>query len=174
MTNRRTIAESYACATHSSNLRHREYTDDTDRLTAIAWSDSEFGGKLFRLKYANERATYAPTLDRWREVVEKKALARRWELSAEDMLKVANLSFEFWLFDICPVCSGHGVAKLANSPVLGDAPCNACNGTARRSLICDAGLRNFILDMISNLEERIVSAGGRAIAKLSVKLDLTK
>lgn len=165
------FAQQYSRATHSSNLRSDKYHSDTDKLAAMALS-GELGTLLFRVKFANDATSYPKLLVKWQEIVAKKAIRRRWpkHITAK---KVAVASLDYWLNDVCTVCSGKCYMPLPNTPkVLSDTACQACLGLGKKRLLCEANWRDFITQLVDELEDLARSAAHAAMRKLAVEMTL--
>lgn len=168
------IVQSYCSATLSSNLKDDEFHHATEKLAAVAISGMPTGSPanlLFRVKYANDATSYNALLGEWETIVSTKAVIRSWPKHI-NARKVARLSLEHWVNDVCPVCSGRGHVPLAGIPnVLDDAPCQSCRGTAIKPLICEENWRKYITEMVEALDSMAVYAGGEAIKKLANDMD---
>lgn len=166
------IVEKYSRGINSSNLRSDEHHFDIDSLTAVSWAtrekNCELGSLLFRVKYGNDATTFQALLDAWSIAVADK---RQWpkHLPAK---KVAEKSLDYWLNDVCPACTGKGVQKLPNVPVMGDEACQICDGTGKKPLMCEANWRDPILDMVYLLDRMAFDAAGRAMKLISNEMDL--
>jgi hypothetical protein len=191
------IEKSYARATVSSNLKDDEFHHDHEKLAAVALSGLGEGiwphaNMLLRVKYAGDASSYYRLAEEWRAHVKIKAALRGWpiEISAS---KVARISLDYWLNDVCPVCTGRGSLPVAGIPnVLLDDPCPVCAGTGARPIdlhpskvekyghalpsttscawwptVRPAKLVNYVKDMVELLQTLTIRAGGEAIRKLS-------
>ncbi|MDB5777593.1 MAG: hypothetical protein JWP38_3726 [Herbaspirillum sp.] len=164
------FAQQYSRATHSSDLRCDEHHGDTDKLAAAALS-SELGASLFRVKFGNDATTYAALLAKWSELVVKKSIHREWPKHVTAH-KVAVASLDYWLNDVCPACSGKAYEPLASAPnVLSDMQCKACKGQGKRPLVCEHRARDFVADMVEELEDMARTAGNNAMRKLASDMD---
>jgi len=82
--------------------------------------------------------------------------------------KIARLSLDHWLNDVCPECFGTGFRATPDSPsLLSDIPCKACKGTAKRQVQAKHNLLNYVSDMVESLEAMTVQAGREAVRKLA-------
>jgi hypothetical protein len=158
------LAERYARATQSGNLRNDELHVTTDVLMAMALS-SNFGSLLVRVKYANDATLYRRLLDQWTWIVSNKALRRTWP-DHIPVDKVAFLSLRRWLNSVCPACTGHGKVKELGAPVLSERDCPLCQGKGETELRCDSRVRDYVLDMVEELELDVLRAVQRAKKKL--------
>lgn len=165
------FAQSYTRATQSNNLRCDEYHSDTDKLAAAALS-GVLGGMLFRVKFGNDATTYAALLEKWVEIVTKKASHRQWPKHVTAR-KVAGASLDYWLNDICLVCGGKCYKHKRDNPdILTEALCDTCKGSGKKPLVCEENWRKFIGDMVDELEDMARSAARAAMKKLSSEMDL--
>jgi hypothetical protein len=168
------IVQSYARATISSNLKDDEHHHDHEKLAAVAMSGKLTGSPgnlLLRVKYANDATSYKALLAEWETIVGTKAVIRAWPQHIIYQ-KIAALSLEYWINDICPECGGKGHMPLSGVPsVLHDDACNACGGTGIKALVCDERLRRYIADMVDTLNSMVIHAGGEAIKKLANNMD---
>ena len=164
------LAQQYSRAAHSSNLKCDKHHTDTDKLAAVALS-GELGTLLFRTRYANDHTSVKTLHIKWSEIVAKKASMRQWPKHVAAH-KVAALSLDHWLNDVCPVCSGKCYEPLANVPtVLSDTQCKACKGQGKRPLICDQRERDYIGHMVDELNDLAHSAAQNAMRKLASEID---
>lgn len=165
------FAKQYSRAIHSSNLKSDEYHTDTDKLAAAAHS-GDLGSLLFRVKYANDATTYSTLLTKWMEIVTKKCAMREWPKHVS-ALKVAAASLDYWLNDVCPVCSGKCYKPVPNVPtVLSDTVCQACLGQGKKPLVFESRSRDYVADMIEELDDLARSAAQIAMRKLASEMDL--
>ncbi len=164
------IIERYSRSISSSNLKSGEHHFDTDNLAAVALS-SCFGAKLFRVKYANDASSYQALLAEWETMVGVKSVLRKWPQHVK-YLKVARLSLDHWLNDLCPECGGKGVKPLPDIPnVLSDDPCQACNGTGLAKINCEKRDLKYVEDMTETLHDLSRYAAGQAMRKLASDMD---
>lgn len=169
------IAQKYARATQSSNLKSDEFHHDTDKLAAVALSGGAgFGNLLFRVKYANDSTSYVALAEAWEwEVKKRAALDRRpWPLHI-NAAAVAKASLKYWLNDLCPVCGGKGVKKMEFVDVLSDEPCESCEGSGKRPMDCDARIHGYVAQMVLVIEAMTITAGANAMRRLSSDMDLS-
>lgn len=167
------IIEKYSRSISSSNLKSDSEHFDADNLAAVAVADlanGGLGGVLFRVKYGNDATTYNTLLSAWKEKVSKKSDLRQWprHITAN---KVAEISLSYWLNDVCDVCEGRGYETLPNSPVLSDVVCKCCKGEKKRPLVCEANWRDYILDMLEDLDEMARYSAGEAMRRLASDMD---
>lgn len=158
------LAERYVRATLSGNLRNDSLHFSPEILMAMALS-SHFGGLLARVKYANDAASYHRLLSKWTDIVTAKAGRRAWPEHI-DVGKVAYLSLRRWLNSVCPACTGLQRVKVLGAPVLSDRNCPLCQGTGQTELRCSSILRDYVLDMIEELDSNFWTAVARTRKKL--------
>lgn len=165
------IIESYSRATQSSNLKDDQFHHTTEKLAAVALS-SKLGSVLFRVKYANDATSYARLLEDWIEIVVIKAAIRNWPKEVSPR-KIARLSLEYWINDLCQCCGGKGYPSLENVPnVLSDKQCKVCDGTGKRAIAAKHDLVDYVADMVEAIEEMTRHAGSEAIKKLAQDMTL--
>jgi hypothetical protein len=158
------LAERYARATISGNLRNDALHVGADVLMAVAMS-SNFGAMLMRVKFANDVSSYRRLRDQWTWIVSTKALRRNWPVHIPIDL-VAETSLRRWISSVCPACTGLKHVKLLGAPVLADRDCPVCHGTGQTELRCDARIRDYVLDMVEELEADLQRSVTRARKKL--------
>ena len=158
------LAERYAHAVGSHNLKNDSLHSDTDVLMAVALS-SPYGGLLLRAKYQNDATAYRKLRDHWTWVVSTKAQRRDWPVHIP-IDTVARVSLRVWAFDNCPACTGRKKETIFNTPSLSDKDCPLCKGTGTQELRCDPSLRDYVLDMIEELHGATRTALARAARKM--------
>ena len=159
-----TIAERYARATISGNLRNDELHSVTDVLAAMALS-GDFGGRLARVKYANDTSSYRRLLHEWTWIVSTKADLRGWPEHIK-VNTVAYLSLRHWLSSMCPACTGLKRIKVLGAPVLSERDCPVCRGSGDVELRCDLRVRDYVLDMVEEVDSHFRNSMARASRKL--------
>lgn len=165
------VIQRYTRATATSNLRDDAHHHQTEVLAAAALSGG-VGTMLFRAKYAGDASTIPALRERWREIVISKAALRNWPGDISPA-KVARLSLDFWLLDVCESCTGRAYEPLAGIPsVLGDTPCRACSGSGRRPLVAPHRLLRFVEDMLEALDAAAQHAAGQMMRRLASEMDL--
>ncbi len=164
------VIQKYSHAIGSSNLRDDAHHHATEVLHAAAWS-GELGSKLFRVKYANDVTTYPALLEAWRDIVKSKAVLRHWPADISPS-KIARLSLNHWLNDVCPSCTGRGYQPVAGVPsVMSDIACKQCAGTAKRSIEAKHSLMDYVTAMAEVLDEMSARAAGEMMRKLANEMD---
>jgi hypothetical protein len=158
------LAERYARAAISGNLRNDALHVTPDVLAAMALS-GRFGAMLVRVKYCNDASCYYRLLHQWTWIVSTKALRRNWPVQIP-IDKVAYLSLRRWINSVCPACTGLGYIKELGAPVLSDRACRLCKGTGQVELRCNPAIRDYVLDMVDELETDMLRAVIRAKKKL--------
>jgi len=165
------MAERYARATLSSNLKDDEHHHVTDTLAAMALGSSDFGALLFRVKFANDRTSYPQLRVLWIDKVTEKADLNHWSTKIKPF-KAAVTALEYWLNDRCPACFGLGYQKIPGTPHLSDVACHICEGTGTMPFICDKYMEEQALGLLGDLNELARIAGAGAIKKEADKLDM--
>jgi hypothetical protein len=158
------LAERYARATLSGNLRNDALHVGADVLMAVAMS-SNFGALLMRVKFGHDTSSYYRLEQQWTWIVSTKALRRNWPAHIP-IDKVAYLSLRRWLSSVCPACTGLKHVKVLGAPVLSERACPVCHGTGETELRCNPAIRDYVLDMIEELEADVNRAVARARKKL--------
>ena len=164
------IVAKYSRSVTSSNLKDDAHHHSTEALAAVALS-SALGSNLFRVKYANDATEYNSLLEKWREIVKKKSIIRSWpdDISTR---KVARISLEYWLDDICRTCKGRGHLPIVDvDKVLSDDPCPCCNGTTKKPIEAHNRIIDYVTDMVKSLENMALYSGDQATKKLSCEFD---
>ncbi|MAF04404.1 hypothetical protein [Herbaspirillum sp.] len=164
------LIEKYTQSVGSSNLRDDEHHHSTEVLAAVAMS-GDLASLLFRVKYYNDATSYSALSEGWHNIVLKKSQLRKWPEHIKAK-KIADLSLKHWLNDICEACGGRGVEKHENGPYISDVPCKVCKGTARKAVACDRQSREFVEDMVADLDEQALRAGAMAMRKLAKQMEL--
>ena len=159
------IAERYARATLSSNLRCDDKHSDTDTLMAIALCGVDMGPLVLRVKMANDVGSLHELKRAWLAVVAKKAFAQSWP-DHISVKKAVATSIEYWLNDICPACTGKKSDQIDNTPCLTGVDCPACNGTGKRAVPCDQDHAPYVRDLAYTLDGIALSATNGASTKL--------
>lgn len=172
------FADRFVRSLVSSDLRDDAHHHDLDAIAAAALA-GDIGSLLSRVKYADgtinrlfegNSQNLAQLLKLWKTVVAKKGQERRWVkdntawgLQAAMALyaRVAECSLAHWLDGKCKPCGGTG--KSHDLRV-----CTTCKGTARAAIECGGFERDRTLDMISELEDLVLSHNSRAAGRLRV------
>lgn len=151
------IAERYARATHSSNLKCDDRHTDTDTLMAIALCGVNLGPLVLRAKMANDVGSLHELKRAWLDVVARKAFMHSWP-DLVSVKRVSAISIEYWLNDICPVCTGKKSDQIDNTPCLTGVDCSACDGTGKRPIPCDKDHAEYARDMAYALDAIALSS----------------
>lgn len=159
-----TIAERYARATLSGNLRNDMLHVGADVLMAVAMS-SNFGALLMRVKFAHDARIFRRVLDQWTWIVSTKALRRNWPEHIP-IDKVAFLSLRRWINSVCPACTGLKRITVLGAPVLSERDCPVCRGSGTTELRCNPAIRDYVLDMVEELEADVQRSASRASKRL--------
>ncbi|NML61805.1 hypothetical protein HHL21_12080 [Massilia sp. RP-1-19] len=165
------VIHKYTLAVSSSNLRDDAHHHSTEVLAAAALC-RDLGTRLFRVKYAGDATTYPALLEDWRTIVEGKAAVRTWPADVSPR-KVARLSLNHWLNDVCPVCTGRGYEAVRGAPtVMSDNVCKACGGTAKRAVEAKHNLIHLVEDMVEVLNAMSAHAAGKTMKRLASEMEL--
>jgi hypothetical protein len=158
------LAERYARATLSGNLRNDALHTAPEVLMAVALAGG-FSSQLIRLKFGIEAPSYRRVLEEWTWLVSGKAVRRTWpdHISPD---RVAYQSLRYWLNSVCPACTGHGKVKVLGAPVLSEKDCPLCSGSGKTELRCEFRLRDYVLDMVEELDAYVRRGMFRANKKL--------
>jgi len=128
-----------------------------DRIAAFAFSD-RLGNLLWRLRWANDRHSFAPAVfllsSRMRVHGELRSMRE----------KVAQCALMEWLNDVCVPCQGRGKLVPKDTPIATHS-CTVCNGTgkARHSDAARARALGLEVGAVRKWEHRFE----RAHAKIS-------
>lgn len=165
------VIQKYTSALGSSNLRDDAHHHSTEVLAAAALCRN-LGTKLFRVKYAGDATSYPALLDAWREIVKKKAGHRKWP---EDVspAKVARLSLDHWLNDVCPACTGRAYEPVrGQATVLSDFACRACSGSGTRPVTAQHKMLHLVEDMVEALNVMVAHAARQTLKRLAADMVL--
>lgn len=158
------LAQRYAHAATSSNLKCDQYHADADVLMAVAMSGG-LAASLARVKYLRDASAYRALLTAWRGVVSHKARLRKWPADT-NVQAIAKISLDYWLTDQCPDCDGTGFPMHPSIPTRDSRPCRTCSGSGRRPLSCPRQHRELALDLYGELGDAFDKATVRAKRKL--------
>ncbi|KQQ32004.1 hypothetical protein ASF61_16860 [Duganella sp. Leaf126] len=164
------VIQKYTRALGASNLRDDAQHHQTEVLAAAALC-RDLGTKLFRVKYAGDASSYSALLDAWREIVKTKAAHRTWPADVSPA-KVARLSLDHWLNDVCPACTGRGYEAVRGQPtVLSDVACRACAGGGTRAVQAQHKLQHLVEDMVEALNAMSAHAAGQTMKRLAKEVE---
>lgn len=165
------FAEKYVRAVSSSNLRDDAHHHNTEPLAAAALC-RDLGTKLFRVKFASDATSYQALLTAWREIVIGKAATRTWPADISPA-KIARLSLNHWLNDVCPACTGRASEPVRGVPsVMSDTPCRPCRGSGRKAVVARHNELQLVEDMVEALDAISAFAAGQAMKMLASEMDL--
>ena len=165
------VIQKYTRALGSSNLRDDAHHHSTEVLAAAALC-RDLGTKLFRVKYAADATSYPALLEAWREVVIGKAAHRTWPADVSPA-KVARLSLDHWLNDVCSACTGRGYEPVrGKASTMSDVPCRACAGGGKRAVLAKHNLVHLVEDMLEALDAIAAHAAGQTMKRLASEMDL--
>lgn len=167
------LAQKYAKATMSSNLKSDDYHFDTDKLAAVALSNiAGFGNLLFRVKYANDSTSYVRLAEEWEWEVKKRAALAGWPMHIKEAV-VAKAALKYWLNDLCLLCNGKCFRKHEFVDALSDEPCELCEGSGKRPIEADPRIHSHVAAMVLLLEAMTITAGSNAMRKLASDMELS-
>ena len=148
------LNEKIATSQVSSNLEEKplHQTGDIDviRACGMAGVSNELGLSLYRLKYSGDVKEFPKVVNGLLTMVRS-----RW--FDVDGNKTVNDVLSHWFNDMCHPCHGRGYAVVPGTPMLGDVPCGACNGTGRVKLVSSDAAR-WLLDEVGRMEREIAVA----------------
>jgi len=124
-----TTREKIITAQVSSNLGERKSaeTGDVDivRACGMAGVRAPLGLALWRLRATGDFRGLRSVADDLVQLLEAKGPTTTSPVAAVEAALV------YWLDDVCKVCLGRGFAVIADTPMLSDQPCEACDGVGR-------------------------------------------
>lgn len=163
------IVQKYTSALGSSNLRDDAHHHSTEVLAAAALC-RDLGTMLFRVKFAGDATSYPALLAAWRVMVKKKAGHRSWPADVSPA-KVARLSLDHWLNDVCATCTGRGYEPVrGQATVMSDVACRACSGRGTRAVLAQHKLLYLIEDMVEALNSMVAHAAGQTMKRLAADM----
>ena len=148
------LMEKIASAQGSANLgekpSHQMGDVDVVRACGMAGVNNHLGLSLYRLKYSQD-------IREFKKVFEglQNHLRSRWVDDDENKTVYEVLSH--WLDDICNPCSGRGYGVIPGTPMLGDTPCGACNGTGHVKLVSSDAAR-WLFEEVGRMERETAVA----------------
>jgi hypothetical protein len=154
-------------AVHSNNLRNDEWHVNTDVLAAVALS-SKYGGLLLRAKYCEDLSAYRQLKDKWTWIVSTKAERQNWPVHIP-IDTVARISLAMWGDQVCKACAGRKKETIFNTSKLSTKDCRLCKGTGKAQFQGDPRLRDYVLDMVEELNADERKAIARAQKKLGTE-----
>lgn len=87
---------------------------------------------VFRLRYANDAATYPDALAAVKDLARALAVRGNWRVRRAKLAAMAKAVLDYWLCDLCQRCNGLGFEKVVGTPRLSAKPCPACAGLKKR------------------------------------------
>ncbi len=165
------VIQKYTRSITTSNLRDDAHHHHTEVLAAAALC-RDLGTKLFRVKYASDATSYPALLEAWREIVIGKAATRSWPADVSPA-KMARLSLDHWLNDVCPACTGRAYEPVRGAPsVMSDVLCRTCRGTGRRAVKAKHNELKYVEQMVEALDAISAHAAGQTMKRLAADMDL--
>jgi hypothetical protein len=131
------IEEQVGRALSRGDLRQREVgTGDIDKIIALGMVgiSERLADAVFRVKYANEAREYGNALQGVYGLARALDQRERWRYRRRRLWKMAKQVFNYWLMDVCPLCTGVGYEVVSGSPHLSDRACPACHGERKRMM----------------------------------------
>lgn len=131
-----TVHERVGRALSTGNLRQSENPCDLDKVAALGavGIEERLADAVFRLKYANDPYAYEDAVDGVRSLARRLNEKERWRLRDGRLRRMSKRVLNYWLADVCRLCSGVGYEVVPNSPHLSDRACPACNGERKRPM----------------------------------------
>lgn len=130
------VEERVGRALSRGNLRQREGACDLDKVAALgAVGISEpLADAVFRLKYANDPKSYDDALGGMLGLAHSLDNRHGWRLKRQRTQWMARRVLDYWLADVCLLCTGVGYEVIQGSPHLSDRACPACHGERKRPM----------------------------------------
>lgn len=129
---------------------------------------------LWPVRYARSiarSAIYPALLDAWREIVKTKAGHRTWPADVSPA-KVARLSLDHWLNDVCLACTGRAYEPVrGQTTVMSDIACRACAGSGTRAVQAQHKMLHLVEDMVEALNAMAAHAAGQTMKRLATEID---
>lgn len=163
------IVERYSHSVISSNLRNDERHSEPDILAAVALTSS-FAGLLFRVKYANDAASYKQLRIEWIDRVTEKADLNHWPTQVLPWRLAVDV-LNHWLNDRCGPCGGLGYQKHEHAPVLSDVTCHICGGAGTLEFKCGSTEEKYAFGLLDDLQALAVVGGAEAMRKFANEID---
>lgn len=161
------IAERYATARHTSNLRSNPHTrmSASDVLTAsgMAAHDNESALLLWGIAYQGKTCDIHRLVELMTPTVRARMARFRQHGNPSDVVK----SCIAWWLSHCPACSGSGHEIIPHTITRSDEPCGTCHGTGKLPMPDDQAFRW----LASELDRLQSIAGGKVMQKLAADLD---
>ena len=137
---RPTIAERVGVALAHGNLDPRRASINTVIALGVVGIEESIADAVFRLKYANDPASYSDAL---RAVIAlARAMSRRHNWRLKHLYPISKAVLDYWLCSICPTCMGrrddpddkYGATaqSITGTPYLNRNWCGACEGLGQR------------------------------------------
>lgn len=164
---RRSTQERLLAAFASSDLSvDVERRGDADHLIALGLAEQRVplaGGDVLRLQLAGNPADYRRARESVLGLTRRLSAVRRWNFSAANLKRIAELALAHHVWPACPVCHGRGYEAAEGAPLLSGRLCRACHGTGARPI--QRKFNNEIRGVIEVLE-RIGSVTEHAVQRL--------
>lgn len=131
-----TVADRYASAANTSNLRVKETFCDADLLLAAGIAASKNREKsvalaVYRVGVTGDRSGLPAIVD---ELADWLIVSRQRVIPKAARRALVMSVLVWWFEPACRYCNGHGFAAIENTSSLGTEECGACHGSGRRPL----------------------------------------
>lgn len=161
------IAERYATARHTSNLRSdpRTRMSASDVLTAsgMAAHDNEAALLLWGIAYQGKTGD----IHRLVELMTGPMGGRMARFNIRGNTGDAVRACIAWWLSHCPACNGTGHEIIPHTITRSDDPCGTCQGTGKLPMPNDEAFRW----LASELDRLQSIAGGKVMQKLAISMD---
>lgn len=127
--------ESVICATHSGNLKEKEYEGDLDRVGALAFVP-RLGSAYLRWTGGHSREDRHTLEVELIKAMLKLAKARRWRGPDQVFYRMVGMLLDELERPLCPACTGRGWVGVDRINPKADAgaarACPSCNGLRQK------------------------------------------
>ena len=171
------IADRYASAVHSSDLRSAASTtaSDSDVIGAygLASKRHPLAVALARL-FAGDNHAASSLTELLSSMVQRRADSRRIKLHWTHAQDLARSVLAWHRDGRCKHCDGHGYQRIADTPSLSDAASRACHGTTKLPFEpqFQAATRPLAQWLLSEIEREQAKAGAAAMVCLAPRLSI--
>lgn len=177
---RPSVAERYASAIESSNLRVAETRCDTDFLMAAGWSADDLGASLFRLRSefdgaksecrgqgATALVDQVLMLSKLKSLPSTKAMLGRFAVTLATRIHfmqpdsavavLTGRALQAYLDPTCPHCEGRGKNGGYGEP---EVICRSCRGSGQKAVNIgrDDEERRFVATLLAEMDRKASSA----------------
>lgn len=110
---------------------------------------------VFGLKLANQRASYAGSLETVRGIARSLSVRHNWRLKRPRQF--AKLVLDYWLNDTCSRCTGRKFETIPDTPLLADKVCAQCHGSGKRRRPWGESVKHEkLLSALESIEELVI------------------